>query len=234
MKDIVYLSHPLANNTPLYGGANNIQIQPNATIRSGDSANSLKLSFPNHASTHVDVPYHFIDDGQKLTSYDASFWIFNHPVCIDVLAEEGYLISYNDVVGKINKKTDLLLIRTGYETFRSEPKYWQNNPGLSSNLAKGLRTNYPNIRALGVDVISISSRLHRQKGRKAHREFLGSHYGSEPIVLIEDMSLINYRSEISRVIVLPLMILGADGAPCTVIGKVIEKNRKKTASKDIF
>jgi len=88
---------------------------------------------------------------------------------------------------------------------------------LSADLAKGLRTNYQNIRALGVDVISITSRLHREEGRKAHREFLGGHYASEPFVLIEDMSLSNLTDYISQVIVLPLMIAGTDGAPCTII-----------------
>ena len=217
MKGAIYLSHPLANDTPLYGGAKTIHIESETSIQAGDTANSLILSFPNHAGTHVDVPYHFLDDGKKLTDYDASYWIFNEPQLIDVPGENGYLVSYNDISGKINEETDLLLIRTGYEEFRSNPEYWQKSPGLSADLAKGLRTNYQNIRALGVDVISITSRLHREEGRKAHREFLGDHYASEPFVLIEDMSLSNFTDNISQVIVLPLMIAGADGAPCTII-----------------
>ena len=219
MKDTVYLSHPLSSDTPLYGGANDIQIQPQTTISAGDTANSLKLSLPNHAGTHVDVPYHFFDYGKKLTDFNASFWIFKYPVCVDVPVEEGYLVTYQDVADKINAETDLLLIRTGYETFRNQPVYWQKNPGLSAGLAKKLRSNHSNIRALGVDVISITSRLHRKKGRKAHREFLDSHYPSDPIVLIEDMSLINYTDDVSQVIILPIMIKGADGASCTIIAR---------------
>ena len=217
MKTPIYLSHPISNDTPLYGGAKDIKISPGSSIKAGDTANTLNLSFPNHSGTHIDVPYHFFEDGKKLTDYDASFWIFNEPHLIDVPGENGYLVNYNDISGKINEETDLLLIRTGYEKFRSNPEYWQNNPGLSADLAKGLRTNYQNIRALGVDVISITSRLHREEGRKAHREFLGGHYASEPFVLIEDMSLSNLTDYISQVIVLPLMIAGTDGAPCTII-----------------
>ncbi len=217
MKGAIYLSHPFANDTPLYGGAKNIHIESESSIQAGDTANSLILSFTNHAGTHVDVPYHFLDDGKKLTDYDASYWIFNEPQLIDVPSENGYLVTYNDISGKINDETDLLLIRTGYEKFRSNPGYWQNNPGLSADLAKGLRTNYQNIRALGVDVISITSRLHREEGRRAHREFLGCQFESEPIVLIEDMSLLNYTYYINQVIISPLMIKNADGAPCTII-----------------
>jgi len=219
MNKSIYLSHPLSNDTALYGGKESIHIALDTAISKGDTANSLSLSFPNHACTHVDVPYHFFDDGRKLTDYDPSFWFFNHPLCIDVPGEDGYLVKYEDVVNSIKAETDLLLIRTGYEKNRYKKIYWQKNPGLSVDLAKKLRTNHKNIKVLGIDVISISSRLHREEGRKAHRELLGGHYDSQPIVLVEDMSLINLTTDISQVMIFPLLIKEADGAPCTVIAQ---------------
>ena len=212
-----FLSHHLSNDTPLYGGANDINISQENSIQAGDTANTLNLSFPNHSGTHVDVPYHFFEDGKKLTDYDASFWTFNHPVCVDVCGDDGYLVKYDDVVDSINLDTDLLLIRTGYEKYRDENIYWQKNPGLSVDLAKELRLKHPNVRAVGMDIISTTSRLHRKEGREAHREFLGSHYSSDPILLIEDMALKQYSNDDAQIIVLPLLIVSADGAPCTVI-----------------
>jgi len=215
----IFLSHPISNDTLLYGGVKNIHISLDTVISKGDTANSLSLSFPNHAGTHVDVPYHFFEDGKKLTDYDASFWIFDNPVCVDVCGEDGYLVKYEDVVNSIKAETNLLLIRTGYEEHRNKKKYWQKNPGLSVDLATKLRINHQNIRAVGVDVISITSRMHRDEGRKAHREFLGNQYDYEPIILIEDMSLINFTTDISQVMIFPLLIKDADGAPCTVIAQ---------------
>ena len=217
MKTPIYLSHPFSNDTPLYGGANDINISRVGSIQTGDTANTLNLSFPNHSGTHVDVPYHFFEDGKKLTDYDASFWLFHHPVCVDVCGDDGYLVKYDDVVDSINLDTDLLLIRTGYEKYRDENIYWQKNPGLSVDLAKELRLKHPNVRAVGMDVISTTSRLHREEGRKAHREFLGTKYKSNPIILIEDMSLNDYTDKLKKIIVLPLLISGADGSPCTII-----------------
>ncbi len=214
----VFLSHALGNDTPLYGGADDLKFEPASSIESGDTANTLLLRFPNHAGTHVDVPYHFFKNGKKLTDYNVSFWIFDRPQLIDVSCEDGYLVAYSDISSIIRDETDLLLIRTGYEKYRFEPEYWQKNPGLSANLAINLRLNHSNIRAVGVDVISATSRLNREEGRKTHREFLGSQYDSAPIVLIEDMSLVNYPNNISTVVVVPLMIAHADGAPCTIIG----------------
>ena len=213
----IFLSHPIANDMPLYGGSSDIKITQSSSILSGDTANSLKLLMPNHAGTHLDVPFHFYQNGRKLTEYLPSDWIFQNPTCVDIgEIKEGYLIDYQDVSKFINDKNDLLLIRTGFEKYRDKVSYWQKNPGLSENLAKKLRTKHPNIRAVGVDVISITSRLNRQEGRKAHLEFLGSHYDSSPIVLIEDMSLESYSNKISTVIIAPLLISDADGAPCTV------------------
>ena len=217
MKNAIYLSHPLSSDTPLYGGVNDIKIQSNTVISAGDTANSLTLSLHNHSGTHVDVPYHFFNDGKKLTDYNASFWIFNHPVCVDVHGDDGSLVTYDKVVNQLNEETNLLLIRTGFEEFRGESRYWQKNPGLSVELAKELRSNHPSIRAVGVDVISITSRLRREEGRKAHQEFLGNCYESDPIILIEDMALKNYCNNISSVIALPLVIESSDGAPCTVL-----------------
>ncbi len=62
MKKVTLLSHPFSTETPLYGGARDIHIKSATDILSGDTANSLLLSFPNHAGTHVDVHYHFFDD----------------------------------------------------------------------------------------------------------------------------------------------------------------------------
>jgi len=216
MNNSIFLSHPISNETPLYGGKKNIKICSASSIKSGNTANTLNLSFPNHSGTHIDLPYHFFENGKKLTDYDASFWIFNNPVCVDVFCDNGYMVNYMDVANKINNETDLLLIRTGFEKFRYESKYWKENPGLSIDLAKALRLKHPNLRAIGMDFISVTSRLHREEGRGAHREFLGSHYKSNPLVLIEDVSLKHYNN-IYQVIIAPIMIANADGAPCTII-----------------
>jgi len=111
-----------------------------------------------------------------------------------------------------------LLVRTGFERFRGSAKYWKHNPGLSPTFARTIRNEFTNIRALGIDFISVTAQQHKHEGREAHREFLGSHHQSQPVILIEDMSLEKFTEKIKTVIVLPLLVEGADGAPCTIIG----------------
>jgi kynurenine formamidase len=66
-----------------------------------------------------------------------------------------------------------------------------------------------------MDLISVSSYSNRSEGRKAHHAFLNPAEG-EPVLLIEDMKL-DVFDLIFKVIVAPLRIEKADGAPCTVM-----------------
>ena len=214
---MIYLSHQINNRTPLYGGVKGITISKSTSIREGDTANSMHLSMPNHAGTHIDLPKHFFNDGKTLSDYPASFWFFQKPQLIDVSCDDGQLIIPLEIIPNLNNDTDVLLIRSGYEKYRQNTRYWAKNPGISVELAMALRSNFPSLRAVGMDFISVTSRLHREEGRRAHRKLLGDEYKTEPIVLIEDISLINYTHDINKIIVCPLMIQDADGAPCTII-----------------
>jgi len=135
-----------------------------------------------------------------------------------VSCDDGQLIIPLEIVPNLNNDTDILLIRTGYEKYRNNEKYWAKNPGISAEMTSILRSDFPSVRAVGMDIISVTSRLHREEGRKAHSKILGDEYNSDPIVLIEDMSLIDYTHDINRITVCPLMIQDADGAPCVLIG----------------
>jgi len=118
--------------------------------------------------------------------------------------------------------SDLLLIRTGFCDKRKERIYWENNPGLNAELGLKLRVNMPNLKAVGFDFISVSRWKDRAEGRRAHRDFLDPQAKGNPILLIEDMDLTNFRVSkkiISSVTVLPLRMLNADGAPVTIIAQ---------------
>jgi len=54
-------------------------------------------------------------------------------------------------------------------------------------------------------------------GRIAHKEFL-----SQDILIIEDMNLIalDVKRKLHKMIVAPLYVSGAEGAPVTIIGEV--------------
>ena len=216
-KKIEYLNYNLSEDTPLYGNGSGIEFKPEKEIAKGDSCNTLILTFPNHSGTHIDFPCHFKPNGETNNDYSPDFWEFENVDLIDFSnkVEDNQLIGPDIFLDNQNENTELLLIRTGYHLHRGTDRYTLTPPGLSPDLASFLRLKYPKLRCIGLDIISISSYGNREAGREAHHAFLNPKNG-QPILLIEDMKL-EGKGPYDKVIVAPLMIDKADGAPCTVL-----------------
>ena len=182
------------------------------------------MSFSTHLGTHMDAPFHFSLAGKTVDAYGPEELIFSRVCLLEVKkTKPAQVIEYNDLCEKnIPRGAQLLLIKTCFQKFRKSPPYATHNPGLSHTVAEGLRKDYPSIRAVGMDFISVSSFQNRERGREAHRAFLCPKKKARPILLIEDMDLsrISSRNRISQVMVMPLRVQGADGSPCTVAGYV--------------
>jgi arylformamidase len=216
-----YLSHPLHPGAPAYGGGNAFFDEPDKQISQGDSCNTRKCHLSNHMGTHIDFPRHFAATGPDLDDYPADFFIFNTIFLADIsLMPPGFIIGpENLAIANAPRETELLLIKTGFGQYRKDPLYWQENPGFHPDLADYLRQHFPALRVLGFDSISLSSFTNRNLGRQAHKAFLDNQH---PILPLEDMdlSLLDKNSSIDSIIIAPLRVSHADGAPCTVIGKI--------------
>lgn len=211
----IWLSHPFSPETPGYRGASTLEVELMSSIAGGDTANSARWVFPNHSGTHIDAPAHFYDGAPTLTDYPPDWWIFDRPCVVDVEAGTEPLLGPDHLRSDIRTGTDLVLLRTGYEAERQTERYWSGNPGLDPELAHWLRARHPSVRAVGMDLISVTGYECRTEGRIAHRAFLDP---SAPILPIEDMALAAAPVDLDRVMVVPLRVVSADGGPCTVIG----------------
>jgi len=219
-----YLSYPLSPETPAYAGGQGFFTRPDKQMATGDSCNTQIWEMPNHIGTHVDVPRHFSEAGSTIDAYPADFWVFDHPWILDIspVAPEILITPEHLDLSKVSHETDILLLRTGFFRFRGQDEYWRYSPGVSPDIADMLRQRLPSVRAIGFDLISVSSLAHREIGRKAHQAFLDH---AQPILLIEDMDLSfgNPDDFFSKIIVAPLQVEGSDGSLCTVLGKMSEK-----------
>jgi len=215
----VLLSHKLSPNTPCYADGPRLEITPYKQISRGDSSNSFFLKLFNHLGTHVDAPYHFDPNGRKIASYTSQELVFTKPSILDVEKKAGELIEVEDLKDyeKILRESDLVLIRTGFQRFRdtSPYDYMMNGPCLSPSAAEFL-TSFKGLRALGVDIISISSPLMRELGRESHRKLLVG----RDFLIIEDMDLMGKPRNLRMVVVAPLFVEQVDSAPCTVLALV--------------
>ena len=216
MDKFQYLSYFLDDKTPIYGGDSGIDIIKLNDISKGDTANTKRISFHNHSGTHIDFPNHFLENGKFSSDYAADFWIFNNPYVIQITAHEDEIVLLDkSLIKTIPKQTDFLILNTGFYKYRGSEKFWNNNPGISPDLAKLLKLQCPNLRVLGMDTISLTSYQNRILGRESHRKFLGEN----DILLVEDMNLKNLTSHPVKLMCFPILIKEVDGCPVTIIAE---------------
>jgi kynurenine formamidase len=217
----IFLSYPLAQDTPAYGGGEEFVNHVVKSIESGDSCNTSRWDFANHLGTHIDFPRHFSVAGSTVDNYQAEDFVFTKLGFIDLGdVPLGTIISPADIpLAELPRDIEMLILKTWFCSKRSEPIYSKQNPGFSPDLAEVLRNKFLNLRLLAFDSISVSSFAHRELGRKAHSAFLCH---ERPILLLEDMDLskLSTCSNIIQVIVAPLRVEGADGSPCTVMANI--------------
>lgn len=216
--EYIWLSHALSPNTPAYRGGQSLVVLNEKRIKAGDTCNSSFFLMPNHLGTHVDAPFHFLEDTRTVTDYGAHEWVFTKPVILGIRTEHPAVISQDEVIFPEHSDLacDLVLIRTGFEKFRQETKYWNEQAPFHPDLALKLTETFPNLKAIGVDTISISSPSNREFGKEIHRRLL-----SRGIRIFEDLALADIPTTgLQTVIALPLRISGLDGAPCSIIAQV--------------
>jgi kynurenine formamidase len=220
---MIFLSYILDNNTPTYGNRNKFKQTKKSDINKGDSANDTFIKTTVHIGTHIDMPYHFFENGQTIKDFDANFWKFKKPLIIHLkpknLIIKDELIDKLKLINDINY--DLLIVKTGICDKRNKDEFWSSNFGFHSDIYDFLINEFPHIRVFGFDSISVSSIQNRVMGKKAHRAFLNP---LNPILLLEDMNLqnINIDTLLKEVIISPLRIANCDGLPCTVFGVLNE------------
>lgn len=218
------LSHLLEENSPVHMNLKKPEVIHNSQIPRGDGYNSFIITAENHSGTHIDAPGHFIDGGKTISQYRPDELVFNKPMILDVIKDPNETINLQDVHEVNLSDVDCLFFRTGFEVYRDEhpEKYLTENPGISPETVSWIRENYPRIRCLGIDTVSMSSYQNPEPGRQAHvNAFKENEKLGEPLLLIEDMKLGDIKTdELKWVMVVPWQIKGIDSAPCTVIARL--------------
>ncbi len=223
----IFLSHQLNAATPTYGDRGGFKLDSASRIADGATSNSMLLVLPNHVGTHIDCPRHFFDDGHTVTDVPASQWVFVSPLVLDIPKGPAEIITAADVKKALERFTpdrvnraEALLVRTGFEKLRGTRDYWEKNPGVGADLGTWLRENVPHVRLLGLDTLSVTSWQHRELGRVAHRSLMSPQAPGRPLILLEDASFQGVNRALVQLVLLPLRVEGADGAPCTALGQL--------------
>jgi arylformamidase len=218
----IYLSYVLDENTPTYGNRNKFNLYKKSSILNGDIANDSFIETTVHIGTHIDMPYHFYENGQTIGDFDVEYFYFSNVLFLELNPNELVIKDeLIDLLKEINNKDsyDSIIVKTGICYKRKEEIFWKKNYGFHPEVACYIRENFPKVKVFGFDSISVSSFANRMIGREAHKVFLNP---EKPILLIEDMDLrkINFNNKIKFLQVIPFRISKSDGLPCTVIGEI--------------
>lgn len=221
---MVLLSYPLGPNSPLYPGIPPVKVEPKRSIEGGDVCNTFQVCINSHAGTHLDAPFHFNPKGPKVSQLPLSSFVYQKPLLLDLPKGQKELIEGEDLEPHLRKiaRSDALLLRTGFWRVREErPRvYCARNPALSPEAARLIVDQFPSIKAIFVDSISIGPAWDAEISVKTHQILCGLGRDDQRFVLsVEDVNLGALDFEPKRVLALPLLLEGADSAPCLVIAE---------------
>lgn len=219
MVEIVDLSHTLDSSLSVYPGDPSFSSCPHLTL-DADGVNVQSISLGSHAGTHVDAPYHFIEEGKKIN--EVSLSTFVGPAIVVDLTEEGIgrhledreeiqwkaLERYEEAITA--QKDALLLLRTGWSKYWGTPKYF-DHPYVSTEAAR--RIVDTGIRLIGIDTLSPDETILGEEG-KAHTYPFHKIVLSSDVVIAENLANLEAIQHGNWVVSLvPLKLSGSDGSP---------------------
>lgn len=218
------LSYTLNVRDHAFPGAPTMRIEPFESMQKGDRLNTYNVTLFNHFGTHMDGPNHFNGQGRQLYELELSTFIFEKPLLVDIPKGRGELVEPEELMrfDEAIRAADLLLVRSGFSAMRASDNwaYSEEGPAISARAAELIVERYQNLKAVGMDWISLSSPLHLEDGIRAHQIMLGK-TGAEPVLIIEDIDLSGLDPDtLETVFALPLFIEGIDSAPVTILAKI--------------
>lgn len=197
------ISQPLQNNYAEWPGDTPYSYEVAFTKEATGSVNIGKLTTSTHMGTHIDAPFHFSNEGEKVHELPIDLYIGRARV-IDLtgIMEIGYeaLAQYDfggveRILLKTGKRDDLTVFPVDFVT-------------IQADLAPLLKEK--GVRLLGIDSPSVDPET--SKTLDAHHALYENN-----VMILENIMLDNVEAGDYELIALPLKIVGADGSPVRAV-----------------
>ena len=195
---------PLRPEQPAWPGDPPFVYRETETIRGGGSSNCAEMSLSVHFGTHLDAPYHFVEEGATIDEIGPD--LFVGPCLIVEVPEAEKLVEPEHLRRKVPRGTKRLLVRTRNSAFIRDTVFHTDYTAFSEDCARFLVS--VGVRFLGVDYFSIAP---WEDPVPTHTVFLGS--GG---VALEGADLSGVVPGAYELLCLPLKIAGSGGAPARV------------------
>jgi arylformamidase len=202
---LIDLTVPLDGNLPVYPGNTPFLLEPVKRIARGDTPNVSTLRLSADAGTHVDPPWHFLDNGGGADTLPLERLVGRARV-IEVSSRAGI---GPDELAEHDRSEDLrVLIKTHNSRRCGTADFRTDYVGVTEQGARYLVDH--GVKVVGVDHLSVEQ--FRKPGAPAHRVLLGA-----GTIVIEGLNLRDVERGRYEMFCLPLRVVGADGAPARVV-----------------
>jgi arylformamidase len=205
MAKIFDLTVPLSSQTPTFPGDPSFRSEPVHLLQAGAPCNVSRLTLGSHAGTHVDAPFHFLENGATVDELP-----------LEILTGKSRVVAVaaRDAVDRadleaLDLRDDLrLLIRTRNSGQLRQPEFRPEFVHLTPEAASYLVQ--VGIKLVGWDYLSIEK--FGTRDFPAHHALLGA-----GVVIVEGLDLSQVEPGEYELTCLPLKVAGGDGAPARVI-----------------
>lgn len=189
-----------------------MEIEPACTVAK-DEWNATMLHLYSHAGTHMDAPTHFGVGEKSIDRIEPDR--FMGPAWIAEIAgvESKNLIEIKDLGATADKVQagESLILKTGWSQYVDEPKYRDELPRVSVELAQWCVERKINI--LGVEPPSVADVHNLKEVTLVHRTLLEGN-----VLVVEGLTnLESVQQEMITLMVFPLKIAGGDGSPVRAV-----------------
>ena len=227
---LLELSYPYGGSEPKWPTNPNESFVWEASVKRGDINNASTVVHHMHNGTHVDAPKHFCGSGKGIDELPIEDFYFVAPLVINIPKKKGERIGkaelelYKDQISRC----DLLLVYTGYADYRLDnPKaYIDDFPCWTVEAADYLRKEFPDLKAIAMDFLSVDSSVHGvAEGFPAHHALLDTdeEHRERTLLIFEDVNtkkLFDAGKPAKRIFAFPLRFSGLEASPVSIVAEV--------------
>lgn len=206
------LTLTISSRLPSFPGSPKPIIIPWSKIKT-EGYNLELLFFSSHSGTHIDAPFHFVEQGMKIHQIPPSR-LLRQAILVKIKKNSNELITKKDLMdfekknGKISNYSTIIF-ETGWQKNLYKSFYFEKNPGLSTSAANYLISKKINL--VGIDSPSID--VGNDSKFPVHHLF-----STKNVLIVENLAnLDKITSNPFELIVLPLKLQDATGSPVRAI-----------------
>src|SRR5690625_53747 len=199
------ITQPLTNKIAHWPEDEPFQYETTVTKEQSGSVNIGRIISSTHTGTHVDAPFHFLNDGKRILDLDIERYIG----CCKVIDVSSYESINEDALRSVlTTTTERVLIKTALP---NDPTYFPTEvPAITPDGAAYMASL--GVKLVGVDVPSVDP--------IDSKDLNGHHTLNEhDIYILENVMLDHVEIGDYDLIALPLALAEADGSPVRAVIK---------------